>query len=31
MLNQPSWLGQLLQGLILLIAILALNRRRGTR
>lgn len=31
MLNQPSWLGQLLQGLILLVAILALNRRRGTR
>ncbi|PPF85645.1 hypothetical protein C5B96_06160 [Subtercola sp. Z020] len=31
MLNQPSWLAQLLQGLILLIAILALNRRRGTR
>ncbi|MBU1587171.1 MAG: ABC transporter permease [Actinobacteria bacterium] len=31
MLNQPSWLGQLLQGLILLIAILALNRRRSTR
>jgi ribose/xylose/arabinose/galactoside ABC-type transport system permease subunit len=28
MLNEPTWLGQLLQGLILLIAILALNRRR---
>lgn len=29
MLNEPTWLGQLLQGVILLIAILALNRRRG--
>lgn len=28
MLNEPTWLGQLLQGLILLIAILTLNRRR---
>jgi len=31
MLNQPSWLASLLQGLILLIAILALNRRRSSR
>ncbi|MGN6325770.1 ABC transporter permease [Pseudolysinimonas sp.] len=29
MLNQPTWLGQLLQGVILLVAILALNRRRA--
>jgi ribose/xylose/arabinose/galactoside ABC-type transport system permease subunit len=30
MLNEPTWLGQLLQGVILLIAILALNRRRAS-
>jgi ribose/xylose/arabinose/galactoside ABC-type transport system permease subunit len=31
MLNQPTWLAQLLQGLILLIAIVALSRRQVSR
>lgn len=31
MLNQPAWLAQLLQGLILLIAIVALSRRQVAR
>lgn len=31
MLNQPSWLAQLLQGAILLVAIVALSRRQATR
>lgn len=31
MLNQPSWLAQLLQGAILLVAIIALSRRQAGR